>query len=44
MEFDMASACFEINGVEYILSDMAATEGTLNELAQMTAELIAAAR
>ena len=44
MEFDMASACFEINGVEYILSEMAATEGTLNELAQMTAELIAAAR
>lgn len=44
MEFDMASACFEINGVEYILSDMAATEGALNELAQMAAELIAAAR
>ena len=44
MEFDMASACFEINGVEYILSDMAATEGTLNELAQMATELIAAAR
>ena len=44
MEFDMASASFEINGVEYILSDMAATEGTLNELAQMAAELIAAAR
>lgn len=44
MEFDMASASFEINGVEYILSDMAATEGALNELAQMAAELIAAAR
>ena len=44
MEFDMASASFEIDGVEYILSDMAATEGALNELAQMAAELIAAAR
>ena len=44
MEFDMASASFEIDGVEYILSDMAATEGALDELAQMTAELIAAAR
>lgn len=44
MEFDMASASFEINGVEYTLSDMAATEGALSELAQMAAELIAAAK
>ncbi len=44
MEFDMASAGFEINGVEYMLTDMAATEGTLDELAQMAAELITAAK
>ena len=44
MEFDMASASFEIDGVEYILSDMAATERTLDALAQMAAELITAAK
>ena len=44
MEFDMASASFEIDGVEYMLTDMAATEGTLDELAQMAAELITAAK
>ena len=42
--FDMASASFEIDGVEYMLSDMAASDGTLDELAQMAAEIIAAAK
>ena len=44
LEFDMASASFEIDGVEYMLSDMAAIEGTLDELAQMAAELFATAK
>ena len=44
MEFDMASASFEIDSVEYMLSDMAASEGTIDELAQMAAELITAAK
>lgn len=43
-EFDIASVSFELDGVEYMLSDMAATTGTLDDLAQMAAELIDAAK
>lgn len=42
-ECDVAFAFFELDGAVYTLSDMAATEATLDELARMAAELIAAA-
>lgn len=41
IEYDIAFVSYEIDGVEYMLSDMAAADGTLDELAQMAAELIA---
>ena len=41
IEYDIASVSYEIGGVEYMLSDMRAADGTLDELAQMAAELIA---
>ncbi len=42
-EYDMASAEFELRGVDYCLWDMGASADTLGELARMAAELIGAA-
>ncbi len=43
-EYEIASAGFALDGVRYTLMDMAAAADTLDELARMAGELIAAAK
>ena len=43
-EHEMAFASFELNGVQYVLMDMTAAADTLDTLADMASEVIAAAK